>query len=70
LGSELEDRDVLPPEECLRLALALTLALDHLHRQKLIHRDIKPANIIYVNHQPKFADIGLVTSSRPSAGGW
>jgi serine/threonine protein kinase len=64
LGSELEDRDVLPPEECLRLALALTLALDHLHRQKLIHRDIKPANIIYVNHQPKFADIGLVTDIR------
>jgi len=46
------------------LSLALTLALDHLHQQKLIHRDIKPANIIYVNDAPKFADIGLVTDIR------
>jgi eukaryotic-like serine/threonine-protein kinase len=32
-----------------------------LHQHQLIHRDIKPGNIIYVNGQPKFADIGLVT---------
>jgi serine/threonine protein kinase len=64
LSTELELRGMLPPKECLRLALALTLALDHLHQQKLIHRDIKPANIIYVNDQPKFADIGLVTDIR------
>jgi len=61
LASELERRGTLPPEECLQLGLALTLALEHLHQQQLIHRDIKPANIIYVNGAPKFADIGLVT---------
>jgi CHASE2 domain-containing sensor protein len=61
LASELEWRGKLPPEECLRLGLSLTLALEHLHQQGLIHRDIKPGNIIYVNGAPKFADIGLVT---------
>jgi WD40 repeat protein len=52
----------LPPAECVRLGLSLTLALGHLHRNKLIHRDIKPANIIFVQGIPKLADIGLVTS--------
>jgi serine/threonine protein kinase len=64
LASELVRRATLPPEECLELGLALTLALEHLHQQQLIHRDIKPANIIYVNATPKFADIGLVTDIR------
>src|SRR5262249_13819985 len=31
----------------------------------LTHRDIKPSNIIFVNNQPKFADVGLVTESHP-----
>jgi serine/threonine protein kinase len=67
LATELEWRGKLSPEECLQIGLALTLALDHLHRNQLIHRDIKPSNIIYVNGAPKFADIGLVTDIR-SAG--
>jgi CHASE2 domain-containing sensor protein len=64
LATELEWRGKLSPEECLRLGLALSLALEHLHQQQLIHRDIKPGNIIYVNGAPKFADIGLVTDIR------
>jgi CHASE2 domain-containing sensor protein len=64
LASQLEWRGKLLPEECLRLGLALSEALEHLHRQQLIHRDIKPGNIIYVNDAPKFADIGLVTDIR------
>ena len=67
LGTELEWRGKIAPEECLQLGLALTLALEHLHQSQLIHRDIKPSNIIYVNGAPKFADIGLVTDIR-SAG--
>lgn len=61
LASELKWRGRLSPEETVRLGLALSLALEHLHQHRLIHRDIKPGNIIYVNGQPKFADIGLVT---------
>ena len=61
LQSVMEERGRLPPDEGLQLGLALSDALEHLHRQQLIHRDIKPPNIIYVRGAPKFADIGLVT---------
>jgi Tfp pilus assembly protein PilF len=60
LSCELKAGGRLPPEQCLQIGLALTTALDHLHQHGLIHRDIKPSNIIYVNGQPKLADIGLV----------
>ena len=63
LKLDLHRRGRLPFEECLDLALALTTALEHLHQNGLMHRDIKPANIIFVNGQPKMADIGLVTET-------
>src|SRR6266446_3327774 len=62
LGRELYQRGKLPFEECLRISLSLTTALEHLHRHGLVHRDIKPSNIIFVHGIPKLADIGLVTS--------
>jgi serine/threonine protein kinase len=55
----------LPIAECLRIGLALTEALDFLHRQGLTHRDIKPQNIILVNGHPKLADVGLISDIRP-----
>ena len=55
----------LPVRECVRIGLALSDALDFLHRQGLTHRDIKPQNIIFVNGQPKMADMGLITEIRP-----
>jgi serine/threonine protein kinase len=64
LASDLARHGQLPPEQCVQLALGLTLALHHLHQHGLVHRDIKPGNIIYVNGAPKFADIGLVTEAR------
>jgi len=60
LRSELHVRGRLPVAECLRLGLALTTALEHLHKHGLVHRDIKPSNIVFVNGIPKLADIGLV----------
>ena len=55
----------LPVRECVRIGLALSDALDFLHRQGLTHRDIKPQNIIFVNGHPKLADLGLITEIRP-----
>lgn len=55
----------LPVKECVRLGILLSEALDFLHRQGMTHRDIKPQNIIFVNGQPKLADLGLITDIRP-----
>ncbi len=55
----------LPVRECVRIGLALTDALDFIHRHGLTHRDIKPQNIIFVNGQPKLADLGLIAEIRP-----
>lgn len=66
LRSELQRRGRLPIQECLDLALKLTEALGYLHRHGLVHRDLKPSNIIFVSHEPKLADIGLVASADAS----
>jgi CHASE2 domain-containing sensor protein len=56
----------LPVKDCLRIGINLCESLDFLHQQGMAHRDIKPQNIIFVNGQPKLADLGLVTDIRPS----
>src|ERR1043166_726709 len=61
LASDISERRRLPLDECVKLGVALSAALGHLHSRGLVHRDIKPSNIIFVNGAPKFADIGLVT---------
>lgn len=55
----------MPVRECIRLGIALSDALEFLHQQGLTHRDIKPQNIIFVNGQPKLADVGLTAEMRP-----
>lgn len=62
LREVLTRRGRLPPQDCITLGVALCNALEHLHAHGLIHRDVKPSNIIFVNGQPKLADIGLVSS--------
>ncbi len=61
LRSEIARCGKLSYEDCLKIALLLTTALEHIHQHGLVHRDIKPSNIIFVDGAPKLADIGLVT---------
>ncbi len=56
----------LPVRDCIRLGLVLTEALEALHRHGLTHRDIKPQNVIFVDGQPKLADLGLIAEIRPA----
>ena len=55
----------LPVKDCVRIGITLCEALEFLHQQGMTHRDIKPQNIIFVNGQPKLADLGLITGLRP-----
>jgi tetratricopeptide (TPR) repeat protein len=57
----------LPADRVLEIGLTLSEALQHLHKNGLVHRDVKPSNVIFVNGQPKLADIGLVTDSSDNA---
>lgn len=52
----------LSADASLELGLALTSALGFLHKNGLVHRDVKPSNIVFVNDEPKLADIGLVAA--------
>ena len=66
LRSELRQHQRLAPADAAQLTLRLAGALAHLHSHGLVHRDIKPSNVIFVNGQPKLADIGLVAGAGDS----
>jgi serine/threonine protein kinase len=55
----------LPYADCIGIGIALADALTFLHKNGLTHRDIKPGNVIFVNGQPKLADLGLIAEIRP-----
>jgi WD40 repeat protein len=63
LGKCVSLQGSLSIQECIKLGLALSLALSELHKHGLVHRDVKPSNIIFVNGIPKLADIGLVAEA-------
>jgi WD40 repeat protein len=66
LRSELKHHQRLAPADAAQLTHRLADALAHLHSHGLVHRDIKPGNVIFVNGQPKLADIGLVAGAGDS----
>lgn len=45
----------------MEIARRLLRGLAKLHSLDLVHRDIKPSNIVFVNRNPKLADIGILT---------
>jgi WD40 repeat protein len=61
LADDLKSRARLAVSDAVSLGVQLAGALGHLHRHGLVHRDVKPSNVIFVQGQPKLADIGLVT---------
>ena len=67
LGRRLKLRGRLVPDEALEIVRKLALAVEALHRAKLIHRDIKPDNIIFVGGVPRLSDPGLLRPAECSA---
>ncbi|HLP76078.1 MAG TPA: CHASE2 domain-containing protein, partial [Candidatus Paceibacterota bacterium] len=55
----------LPTLECIQIGIVLCDALEFLHQRGFTHRDIKPSNVIFVNGQPRLADVGLIAEIRP-----
>ncbi|MFT7668872.1 MAG: serine/threonine protein kinase/Flp pilus assembly protein TadD [Planctomycetota bacterium] len=55
-------------EECRRIALELTSALAHVHKNGLIHRDLKPGNIMVLDDgKVKLLDFGIARASNESS---
>ncbi|MEK7731561.1 MAG: protein kinase [Planctomycetota bacterium] len=52
----------LRPDVAIEVARRLLRGLDKLHTYDLLHHDIKPSNIIFVDRNPKLADIGILTA--------
>ena len=51
----------LPPEKLLSTLKRLLECITALHQAGFAHRDIKPENILFVNGEPKLADLGLLS---------
>jgi hypothetical protein len=62
LRYEVRSRGRLPVAECVRIGLALTTALEHVHQHGLVHRDVKASNVVFVRGVPKLADIDEVST--------
>ena len=74
LRKELEDSAALPAGIVLSILAGVCMAVDAIHRLRLVHRDLKPENIFLIDGEagpiPKVLDFGvaraLMTSSAPT----
>ncbi len=60
-------REVISADTAIEIVIRLLRGLEKLHAVGLVHRDIKPANVIFVERNPKLADIGMITTETASA---
>ncbi len=55
-------------EECVRILVQVTAALDLVHRSGLVHRDLKPANVMVVDDGTvKLLDFGIARAASESS---
>jgi tetratricopeptide (TPR) repeat protein/tRNA A-37 threonylcarbamoyl transferase component Bud32 len=68
LRQRLEREQQLPIDETVRIATALSSALDYAHKQGVVHRDIKPENILLQAGEPLLADFGIALAVSAAGG--
>ena len=59
------ERDALPVEAALTIAIEMADALDKVHRTGVTHRDLKPANIFFTKAGSKLLDFWLAKTGPP-----
>jgi serine/threonine protein kinase len=63
LASKLQSENKLSTDETITLGWKILDAVAALHQAGVVHRDVKPDNIVYIDGNPKLADIGLITTN-------
>jgi serine/threonine protein kinase len=58
LSRLIDERDRLPLSDCLRVAIYLGSALQHIHERGYLHLDVKPGNVIVTRGRPVLYDLG------------
>jgi Tol biopolymer transport system component len=59
------EKGPLPLDEAVKLALAITDALNQAHRSGLVHRNLRPSTIVLTSDGAKLVDLGLTRIEAP-----
>lgn len=68
LRARIDRERQLPIDEAVRIAIAVSSAVDYAHRHGVIHRDLKPENILLHEGQPVVADFGIALAVQNAGG--
>ena len=68
LRARLDRDNQLPVDEAIRIALAVSSALEYAHARGVVHRDLKPENILLQSGQPVVADFGIALAVSNAGG--